>query len=82
MHEYVVDPADVPWIEPFPDGSKAFFDFFVFQRMFVLLDEIRSYERNWKHNNESSKHDDMVDVFYRYVSCHVSPLEESIEHDF
>ena len=82
MHEYVVDPADVLRIESFPDRSKTLFDFFVFKGMLVFLDEICSYKRNWKDNNESSEHDDMIDVFYRYVSCHISTLEEGIEHDF
>jgi len=80
MHEDVVNPADVPWIKSFPDGSKAFFNFFVFKGVFVFLDEIRSYERNRKDNNESKEHDYVVDVFYRYVCGHVSPLDEGIEH--
>ena len=81
MHECIVDPADVPWIESFPDGSKAFFDFFVFEGVFMFLDEISSYERNWKDNNESREHDYVVNVFNSKICCQISTLEEGVQHD-
>jgi len=81
VHECIVDPADVPWIESFPDRSKAFFDFFVFKGIFVFLDEICSYERDWEDNNESREHDYVVDVFYCYVSCQIRTLEKGIQRN-
>jgi len=79
MHKNIVDPTDVLLLEAFPDGSKALFDFGIFEGMLVLFDEICSYKGNRKDNYESSKHDYVVDVFYRDIASHVRPLEEGIK---
>jgi len=82
MHKNIVDPTDVLFLEAFPDGSKSLFDFMVLEGVLVLFDEISSYKGNRKDNYESSKHDYVVDVFYRDIASHVGPLEEGIKDNF